>query len=128
MRHDYGNYDYDEWQPDLVVINLGTNDYKVNGTEAQYIENVKYTLSMVRAARPNAKIIWGFGMMNLTNEEWIINGVNAYNEAANDDVTYICLPMNRNGDHNHPDGEGMAAGAEALSAKISEIMNWDIIE
>lgn len=82
-------YDFSIWQPDYIVINLGTNDrggldfepfvdevtgmeYKLNKgpdgnaceDDAETISNgVKNFLSLVRNNNPKAKIIWATGMM-----------------------------------------------------------------
>lgn len=64
-RADLGKYKADR-QPDIVVINLGTNDggYKAKGyTEEQLTEAAVKLLQTVRKDRPNSKIVWYYGMM-----------------------------------------------------------------
>ncbi|MBO5021680.1 MAG: hypothetical protein J6D52_13530, partial [Clostridia bacterium] len=73
-------YDYANNQPDLVLINLGTNDIPYekdeNGnwvgiwddTGNKYSEEVPPLLKRVHELYPNAKIIWTVGMMDRNTE------------------------------------------------------------
>lgn len=57
-------YDYTTWQPDIMVLNCGTNDVPGQTTpECMKVEG-GLLIDQVRAAYPNAEIIWLYGMMN----------------------------------------------------------------
>lgn len=98
-------YDFSSWQPDFVVINLGTNDrgsfyqdewndaetghsYKMNLDESgkpckadseKIASGVKNFLSVIRTHNPDAKIIWATGFMPIPEVmESIYNGVRQY--------------------------------------------------
>lgn len=66
-RHaDQIDWDFDEFLPDIVVINLGTNDSSYCKDEAkkrEYIDGYKEFLATVRAKNPGAKIICTLGIM-----------------------------------------------------------------
>ncbi len=83
------NYDFSSWQPDSVIINLGTNDAGAfeneewtdpqtgltfkqhkneDGTynkedERRLIEKAKAFLKTIRKHNPNAEILWAYGMI-----------------------------------------------------------------
>ena len=57
-------YDHSLWQPDVMILNCGTNDVPGGTTEEiMYREGAKL-LDKVRHAYPNAVILWMYGMMN----------------------------------------------------------------
>ena len=118
------DWDFEQWQPEVIVINLGTNDsYYSGGTEAQYMQDATILLEKVRTKNPNAIIIWAYGMMETTRAEWIEAAVNAFNE-TDLNTHFVMLPQNRNGFGNHPDELGQKIAAEALAEKILELTGW----
>ena len=61
-------WDFSSWQPDAVVVNLGTNDWSAycNGadcTPADLTAAVRSFLGMIRRHNPKAPIIWALGML-----------------------------------------------------------------
>ncbi|MBO4325008.1 MAG: hypothetical protein J5845_06405 [Lachnospiraceae bacterium] len=65
-RADEIDWDFDEFLPDIVVINLGTNDSsycKDDAKKREYIDGYKEFLAAVRAKNPDAKIICTLGIM-----------------------------------------------------------------
>lgn len=61
------DWDFSEFQPDFVVVNLGTNDDSyVKSDKAktrEYIDGYKNFLKVIREKNPNAYIICSLGMM-----------------------------------------------------------------
>ena len=141
MLIELGDYDHSQWQPDVVVINLGTNDATLkdnNGnlvvTAEQYMTDVAVMINQVRAANPNAKIIWAYGAMGTTSnmdgdskQEWIISAINAYNQGkdAAMQVSYVQLPTYQDGLWSHPSVAGQQAIGETLAAEIATLMGWN---
>ena len=141
MLIELGAYDHSVWQPDVVVINLGTNDATLKDadgnlvvTAEQYMTDVAVMIDQVRAANPNAKIIWAYGAMGDTSnmpegglEDWIIAAIESYNadkEAAMQ-VTYVELPTHQDGLWAHPSVDGQQAIGEALASEIAALMGWN---
>lgn len=112
-------YDFSTWQPDYVVVNLGTNDasafqqqewvdektgekFKLHTNEdgsfdkesAAYFEKaVIGFLQKVRKNNPNAHIIWCYGMLGMNIEPLILEAVSEYKRISSDDnVKYVQLP------------------------------------
>ncbi len=60
-------WDFSEFVPDYVVINLGTNDFSYCGADEErrreYIEGYKEFLKVVRECNPYAKIVCVLGIM-----------------------------------------------------------------
>ena len=57
------NYDHSKWNPDLVIINLGTNDSAGRADHTVFYETAKRFLKRIRECYRDAKIIWTYGAM-----------------------------------------------------------------
>lgn len=104
-------YDFSQWQPEFIIINLGTNDrggfyndawhdpvdgreYKMhldsNGKPvaedgAKISVGVKNFLSVIRANNPGAKVIWATGMMSIPEVTgFIYEGIAEYKTISGD--------------------------------------------
>ncbi len=111
--------DFSGWQPDTIVINLGTNDasgfeqpmwqdettgesYKAKkNTDGSYCEvdlqlikqaSIDF-LKTVRECNPQADIIWCYGMLGLSLEPTICGAIADYQKQSGDrKVSYLRLP------------------------------------
>lgn len=144
-------YDFASWQPDYVVINLGTNDggafhnpewqdeatgrknkmyYDETGLPAkECLEKVKDAVTKflltVRKNNPNAWILWAYGMMGTVVEPAIREGIEVFRNITGDvRVDYIGLEEIK-GEHigarSHPGKKGHEAAAATICAKIREL-------
>ncbi len=58
-------WDFQRWVPDVVVINLGSNDFSaVDPGEAEFVAGLVALLGRVRAAYPNAHLVYVPGMLS----------------------------------------------------------------
>lgn len=68
-EYDHAEWDYNLWTPDVVVINLGSNDFMLGDPgEAPFIQAFRNLLSVVRNRYPSAHIFTALGPM-LTEKE-----------------------------------------------------------
>lgn len=84
------------WKPQVVVINLGTNDWA--RTQAEIQENVRGLLALVRQKNPDAAIVWAYGAMDHDHPSvaWIKAAVETF--ARQDKNAYfVHLPENTSG-------------------------------
>lgn len=125
-------WNFESWQPDVVVINLGTNDvsgfkqpmwtdektgesYKahceadgsMSGEDLALIrEGVKNFLTVVRECNPEALIIWCYGMLGYELQETLLDAIAAYRRESGDKrVCYLSLPEAKGetlGSREHP--------------------------
>jgi hypothetical protein len=117
----FETYAFDSWQPDVVVISLGTNDAGAFHQPPQYVDEATGELfdqkmnedgsfdavslnrlqdamvaflGKVRHYNPNAHILWDYGMMDTTLNECIIGAVERYRQSAADcNVSALELPI-----------------------------------
>lgn len=97
-------WNFDNYKPDIVVINLGTNDmsYAKNElTQAEFEEGYIKFLKQVRSHNPDSYIFCTYGVMGNTLIRNIKNVCDKYSEETGDNkVTFFTLPMqdeNKNG-------------------------------
>lgn len=50
--------------PDLIIVNLGTNDNAAGAPKNKVFEKVKAFISRLSALHPHAEILWVYGLMN----------------------------------------------------------------
>ncbi len=125
----YGNltstWDFEtDRQPDIVVISLGTNDEPGTRDDRKGLKNgMKKLMAQVRAARPNATIVWGYEIMATGGNEFFQQAVEEF--AAEDGNTYYWKQVRGltaetlNG---HPLPESHIANANSLAGKLAEIL------
>ncbi len=104
----------DDYKPDIVFINLGTNDeghllYSAtpNVTKQQFIDGNVEIFKMLREKYKTAKIVWVYGMMDIrdTVVQGISQAITSYQKEM-EDAIYYCLFDERvscKGVNGHPD-------------------------
>lgn len=135
---------FDTWQPDVVMVNLGTNDASAFRTDAwvdektgriykqeknpdgsseqdsvDRFENAVYQfIALLRKNNPNACIIWMYGMLGREIENYIVETVDRYKKDNTDDkVSYLRLPDLESGwagANNHPGTPSHHAAAQTI--------------
>ena len=81
-------WDFSQWQPEKILINLGTNDLSwVTGREARkdlYRKQYKEFLQEVRSKNPGAMILCVLGIMGTELNEYMVRAVNEYRAESGD--------------------------------------------
>ena len=127
-------WDFSRYQPDVVCINLGTNDLSTpNYDEKLLKQNYHKLLKMVRQHNPNAKIVFLTGTMlynkELELQKRLLDEVTAEAQKSGDKQVYRfdMPPIDNNafyGNDWHPNiyqDEKMAA---ELTVFLRQLMNW----
>ena len=127
-------WDFNRYQPDVVCINLGTNDLSTPNYDAKLLkQNYHKLLKMVRQHNPKAKIVFLTGTM-LYNKEMelqrqILNEVAAEAKKAGDKEIYRfdMAPISGDewyGNDWHPNVYMDEKMAGELTAYLRSLMNW----
>lgn len=144
-------YDFGKWQPDYVVVNLGTNDasafeqpqwiddknnkkYKLrkksdgsyNSDDIGLIqEAIKEFIGLIRECNPKAKIVWCYGMLGAALNDSISDAVSKYvSETKDNNVSYLKLPDTTDetvGSRQHPGYKSHKSAAKVLAEYLSNI-------
>ena len=148
-------YDFDEWQPDAVVVHLGTNDAvafdqpewrnditgeifqqkkdeKGNFLESdikRFEEAVVHFLEKIRLHNKNAHIVWLYGMMGYTMTAPICRAIDHYCEQNRDfKVTFLQLPKTAEqmlGARSHPGIDAHKIAADILKEELRELLKLE---
>ncbi len=146
------DYDFSSWQPDVVIVNLGTNDmaafdqpewrdektgesYKqhknadgsfVKEDARRFEQAVIDFLSKLRKYNPRAHLVWTYGMLGTPLLRLIGHAVHTYSERTKDtNVAFVLLPDTTPetvGAREHPGKKSHEAAAAVLSGYISAVL------
>lgn len=123
-------WDFSKFVPDVVVINLGTNDASyTKGSmkkSAEFIEGYVAFLKQVRALNPDATIICALGIMGDDLFNKIQVAVENYcDETGDDDITTLHFPVQNTGDGIgadwHPSEKTQKKDGKLLADFITEL-------
>ncbi|MEM6925463.1 MAG: GDSL-type esterase/lipase family protein [Myxococcota bacterium] len=111
------------WQPEVVVVNLGQNDYWL-GADAKVRSGYTELHGELRAVYPDADILFALGDMNAVASDspmpgYVRDVVDAL--TVDGDARVHALVFDYNGHGRHPEVADHRVMADALIAKIREI-------
>jgi lysophospholipase L1-like esterase len=130
-------WDFSDSDTDLVVINLGTNDYSYTKSDSEkckeFEEGYESFLKTVREKNPNAEILCVLGLMGQELYENIENAVEAYKVAEGDEhvATFELSKIDANDGYGvdyHPNTTSHQIAAAELTEKISTLYGWETVE
>jgi len=126
-------WDFTKRQPDLIVVNLGSNDYSYTGTDSEkqeeFAKGYVDFLKEIRALNPNATILCTLGIIETELFDDVQRAAETYTiETGDTNIHTFEFDVD-------PEVDGLMAGghpcevcyekaAGQLTAKIQEIMEW----
>ncbi|WP_138495376.1 SGNH/GDSL hydrolase family protein [Paenibacillus pinistramenti] len=126
-------WDFNRFVPDLIVINLGTNDDSYTqddpAKQAEYAGQYTRFLKQVRARNPQAKLLCTLGIMGDRLYPCVEQAVSNYSEETGDrNIAVMKFDVQLASDGYaadwHPSAATHAKAAEKLTAYIKELMKW----
>ena len=127
-------WDFSRFQPDVVCINLGTNDTSTQNYDLKLLkQGYQKLLQLVRQHNPQAKIVFLSGSMLYNKElqqvKQLLDGVVADAKKAGDNEVYRfdMSPIASNewyGNDYHPNVYQDEKMAGELTAYLRSLMNW----
>ncbi|NLD46374.1 MAG: acetyl xylan esterase [Clostridiaceae bacterium] len=134
MPQESTTWDYSKWTPDVVVINLGTNDFSVSAPgESSFVNAYKDLVKKVRSQYPDAHIFCTMGPMLWGDSITICRGylnkvVDSYNSAGDKKVYFLEYPQQQEsdgyGEDWHPSIKTHQKMADLLTSAIKEKLGW----
>jgi lysophospholipase L1-like esterase len=119
-----GAWDFAKYQPHVVVIALGTNDFGSGNPGQAYVDAYISFAKHVRSKYPAAYLV--LAAMYGNQEAPIENVVNALKSSGDSKVEPFTFSsvQNNKGCAQHPDKAAQQAMGELLAARIKTIMKW----
>lgn len=127
-------WDFSAFVPDLIVINLGTNDdsYTLNDPDRREEYRAAYVefLKVVRKNNPDAKILCTLGIMGDRLYPMVYRAVQDYS-AETGDANIACMKFDVQKASDgyvadwHPTAVTHGKAAEKLAEEIRELMGWE---
>lgn len=127
------DWDFSFFEPDIIVLNLGTNDNSYCRSEAdrkaEFMQCYQDFVTRVRENNLNAYILCTYGLMNCELTSSIEEALNRYRQTSGDErISFLPLPTHTDADgyvvDYHPSLGTHRRAAEIVTAKIREIMRW----
>jgi len=145
-------HDFTSWQPDVVIVNLGTNDHsafyqppwkdELTGVEhkQRLLSDARYHpddvaafedaaaafLRKLRACNRHAHLLWAYGMLGIPMLPAIYRAVERYKQESGDDkVSVFQLPIMSDatvGARSHPGQPAHVKAAEELANYIDTVL------
>ena len=118
------------WQPDLVLVNLGTNDFSRGVKPEEFIPAMKALLLEVSAGCPNAKVAvlvpWSYGcyrnVLPVLVDELVAEGHGQFHCIDAEPTSWV--PEGGMADNTHPNGDGHLYATTKLVPLLEKLMGW----
>lgn len=108
-------------QPDVIVVNMGTNDASAGVSDKVFTEKFEEFLRSIRKNNPNAEIIVAYGLTNQTYIKSMENTVVKLNEEG--DAKFSFLKIQGLKSKFLALGHPLAAGYEASAADLIDLIS-----
>ena len=128
------SWDFTQWTPDVVVVNLGTNDFSTEPfpTQEEFVNGYTNLLIEIRTAYPQAQIFATAGPIMYPDVWWYVEtAVDRTNRQLNDGrIYYVAIENNLElsevdyGCDYHPNVNGHQKMAEQLIPAIAQKLGW----
>lgn len=123
-------WEFESYTPDVLIVNLGTNDFGAAGLSAEeFCTGVEAFIAKARALYPNAHIVWTLGLM--TTDRTLVNAVKDTVEAigaTDEKVTFLGMSPMQGGQAGHPNTAQHREAAQLLADHIAELLGVDAPE
>ena len=124
------NWNFSQFSPDVIVINLGTNDFSYCGADEErrreYIDGYKAFLQLVREKNPDAMIVCTLGIMGTELCDSMETAVKEY-VAASEDGKIVSMRFDKQDEEAdglaidwHPSARTQEKAAGTLAAFLRE--------
>ena len=122
----YEEWVYKDWEPDAIIINLGTNDANAFGSSEN--DNIRIAcgnfLKLLRNIHPKAQLFWAYGMFDNVLENPILEAINSVKAELKDEkIEYISLPATDEDDIGSRFHPGRRAHEKVADLLIKRIKN-----
>jgi lysophospholipase L1-like esterase len=132
QRYDYAipnddtAWDFSKYQPQVVVINLGTNDFSAGDPGQPYVDAYVSFVEHVRSkyASANFILIDMYGGDRLTAINNVVSALKAAGETKVQTLSFSSVPNNNTACNQHPNTAAQNAMGGLLAARLESLQGW----
>ncbi len=120
-------HDFTKNVPDLVIIELGTNDASCGNTGDVFIEHAKEYITFLRSVYPEVPIVWYYGIMGESLKPEIETVIKSFTDAGDKNLYAFFTasnPEEKAGGAGHPSLETHIRMAEELCKFLDKNVKW----
>ncbi len=125
-------HDFTAWQPDVLVINIGTNDAWGGAKEDEFIAQSRLFLEFARSVYPKAQILWVGGIYAPYYGEGLKELIRSLGgkDAGYHLLMLECFTADKNevGGGGHPNAKAHIRFSKAVAKKICSVTGWKYSE
>ncbi len=126
ISNDKTPWEFSKYQPHVVVINLGTNDFG-SGNPGQpyvtaYVDFVEHVRSKYAAA--NFILVDMYGGERQTALDSVVSALKGGGESKVETLSFSSVPNNNTACNQHPNVAAQEAMGNLLSARLKSLMGW----
>lgn len=119
-------WNFSRYQPQVVVLNLGTNDF-YNGNPGQpyvdaYVSFAKHVRSKYAAAKLILIDMYGGDRLAAINQ--VISALKAGGESNVEELSFSAVPNNNTACNQHPNTSAQQAMGNILATRLKSLMGW----
>ena len=122
----FEKWDFQKFQPDVIVVNLGTNDGSGTKDMEKVGKAVEDFLKKLRDYNPESYILWCYGMLGNGIQPTLENAIQNYKvKSGNERVKFVKLPDTLEGEfgsRQHPGQKSHEKTAKVLVEEIRAIV------
>jgi lysophospholipase L1-like esterase len=116
----------DDFQPEIVVINLGTNDWSAPIQPSDYIEKYRKLTDFIRCRYPSAALFCAIGPMTLAPSPYLKALIDSLNDKGDANIHFVEFPLIKRpedgmGGCGHPSLKKHRQMAEQLAGTIRQV-------
>jgi hypothetical protein len=132
QRYDYSipndgtAWDFSLYQPHVVVINLGTNDFGAGNPGQPYVDAYVAFVKHVRSKYADARFILidMYGGDRLTAINSVVSTLKAGGESKVEALSFSSVPNNNTACNQHPNAAAQQAMGNILGTRLKSLMGW----
>jgi len=118
---DDAQHDFSSWQPNAIVVNLGTNDRNANADSSDFQNGVLEFLKLLRRNNPKSHIVWATGIHGVPYPGEVLEAVRQF---ADPNCGILELPEQAPdalGAREHPGEKAHTTAAYALAEYLQNV-------
>lgn len=126
VPNDNSAWDFSKYQPQVTVINLGTNDFGSGNPGQPYVDAYVAFVKHIRTKYATTKFILidMYGGERLTAINNVVSTLKSGGESQVESLSFSSVPNNNTACNSHPNTAAQKAMGAILAARLKSLMNW----